>query len=107
MAPPSAEAVALHSMSATEAAQLTQTFRDANLPGTTLGGYFDRAVLDQMLSEPGVAGVRIYHGLNADGSAALVVVGVDAQGSDLVEGTIAEKSRPCPPLCSAASTLSR
>jgi hypothetical protein len=70
-------------MSATEAAQLTQTFRDANLPGTTLGGYFDRAVLDQ------------------------IVVGVDAQGSDLVEGTIAEKSRPCPPLCSAASTLSR
>jgi hypothetical protein len=92
-------------MSTTEAAQLTQAFRDANPPDITVGGYFDRAVFDQMLSEPGVAGVRLYHGLNPDGSAALVVVGVDAQGNDLEDGTIAEKAMPCPPFCSSSSSL--
>ena len=107
MAPPSAEAVALHSMSATEAAQLTQAFRDANPPGTELGGYFDRAVLDQMLGEPGVAGIRIYYGLKLDGSGALVVVGVDAQGNDLDSGTIAELHRPCPPFCGDSSAFIR
>ncbi|NNG15633.1 MAG: hypothetical protein HKM89_04060 [Gemmatimonadales bacterium] len=105
MAPPSAEAVALHAMSVTEAAQLTQAFREANPPGTTVGGYFDRAVLDQMLGESGVAGVRVYYGLNPDGSPALVVVGVDGQGNDLDDGTIAEKYRPCPPFCPDASAL--
>lgn len=104
MAPPSVEAVALHSMSAADAAQLTQAWRDAN-PGTTVGTYFDRAVLDQMLSEPGVTGVRLYHALNPDGSTTLVAVGVDAQGNDLEDGTIAEKARPCPPFCDNASTL--
>jgi hypothetical protein len=94
-------------MSAIEAAQLTQAFRDASPPGATNAGYFDRAVLDQMLGEPGVAGVRVYHGLNTDGATALVVVGVDAQGNDLVEGTIAEKHRPCPPFCDSTSVLSQ
>ena len=107
MAPPSAEAVALHSMSAPEAAELTQAFRDANAPGTVIAGYFDRAVLDQVLSESGVAGLRIYQGINPDGSPALVVVGVDSQGDDLVEGTIAERHRPCPPFCGRSSALSQ
>ncbi len=97
MAPP-ASAVALHAMSLDEAADLTASFRQAN-PGATSAGYFDRAVVDQILSEPGVSGVRVYHALNPDGTEALVVVGVDAQGNDLETGTIAEKSRPCPPFC--------
>ena len=107
MAPPSAEAVALHSMSAPEAAELTQAFRDANAPGTVIAGYLDRAVLDQVLSESGVAGLRIYQGMNPDGSPAVVVVGVDSQGNDLDDGTIAEMARPCPPFCSRSGALGR
>ena len=107
MAPPSTEAVALHAMSAPEADQLTQAFRDANAPGTVIAGYFDRAVLDQLLSESDVAGLRIYQGLNPDGSPALVVVGVDSQGNDLEDGTIAERGRPCPPFCSRSGSLSQ
>jgi len=105
MAPPSAEAVALHAMSAPEAAELTRAYREANAPGTVIAGYFDRAVVDQLLSEPGVAGLRIYHGMNSDGSPALVAVGVDNQGNDLETGTIAEKTRPCPPFCSRSGSL--
>ena len=106
MAPPSAEAVALHAMSAPEAAELTRAYRQANAPGTVIAGYFDRAVVDQLLSESGVAGLRIYQGMNPDGSPALVIVGVDGQGNDLEDGTIAEKGRPCPPFCSKSGSLS-
>lgn len=106
MAPPSAEAVALHAMPPADAAELTQAFREAN-PGAETAGYFDRAVIDQILSEPGVAGLRIYQGMNADSSPALVIVGVDGQGDDLDQGTIAEQHRPCPPFCSKSGVLSQ
>ncbi len=106
MAPPSAEAVALHAMSAPEAAALTQAFREAN-PGAETAGYFDRAAIDQILSEPGVAGLRIYQGMHPDGASALVIVGVDSQGDDLDQGTIAEKHRPCPPFCSRSGELAQ
>ena len=50
-------------------------------------------------------GLRIYHGRNAKGQHALVLVGADADGSDLVDGDIAEQGLPCPPYCGDGSIL--
>ena len=67
--------------------------------------FFGREVLDRILAQPGCAGIRIYHGRNDKGQHALVLVGTDASGGDQLDGTIAEKGRPCPPYCDAQSTL--
>ena len=93
-----------HRISLAEAAALTKAHRNANAGGPK-GHYFDRSALDTILAQPGVSGIRIYHGQNADKSHALVLVGVDGSGADMTSGAIMELGMPCPPYCDAQSTL--
>jgi hypothetical protein len=44
-------------------------------------------------------GLRFYQGRNADGSFAMVLVGVDDTGNDMTDGDILEQHYPCPPYC--------
>ncbi|HTK56037.1 MAG TPA: hypothetical protein VL295_04390 [Gemmatimonadales bacterium] len=93
-----------HRISAAEAATLTKAHRNANASGPN-GHYFDRSAFDTILAQPGVSGIRIYHGQNADKSHALVLVGVDGAGADMTSGAIMEFGMPCPPWCDANSAL--
>jgi hypothetical protein len=43
--------------------------------------------------------LRYYFGRKDDGSSAMILVGVDANGNDMPGGTILEWSYPCPPIC--------
>ena len=70
-----------------------------------LGGRFDRAIIDEILAQPGCTGLRYYYGTTPDGLPALVLVGVNAENEDLWRGTIAEEAWPCPPICSTANPL--
>lgn len=84
-----------------------QRFRAANpAPATEKAAMFWRnGGLDELLAQKGCAGLRIYYGLDARGAPAPVLVGVDAQGSDLTGGTVLEIHLPCPPMCDSSSPL--
>lgn len=61
---------------------------------------FNRAELDELLAQPGCAGIRIYYGKSDDGLLHAVLIGVDKNDNDLLEnGQILEDSRRCPPVC--------
>lgn len=74
---------------------------------THRGGHFPRAVFDELLAQPGCAGVRFYFGSKEDGSLSMVLVGITDNEQDITTGLIAEDFYPCPPFCDATSALIR
>jgi hypothetical protein len=71
------------------------------------GGVFARSAIEKLLAQPGAAGIRYYYARNDDGTPALVLVGVDARGQDMIMETILDKSILCPPFCPSSSELAR
>jgi hypothetical protein len=69
------------------------------------GGLFLRAELDQLLAQPGCAGLRYYYGRKSEGEDTLILVGVDKEGNDMTEGVLLEESFLCPPICGTANVL--
>ena len=87
-----------------QAVQMTTRAREQKLLPIN-AWHFDRAVIDEILAAPNVAGIRIYLGVNDDNAPNVVVVATNAAGADLVASPIAEKGRPCPPYCDDESPL--
>ena len=52
---------------------------------------FDRAAFDQLLSQVGCVGIRIYYGMDEESNVKLVAVGVDKNGQDIHTSTTASK----------------
>ena len=48
---------------------------------------FDRTAFDQILSQEGCVGIRIYYGMDEDLNIKLVVVGVDGNDQDIRQST--------------------
>lgn len=65
-----------------------------------------QALLDVMAPADVVA-VRAYMAIDEDGVQKVVLVGVDANGQDLIDDShiLVDKSKPCPPYCSGESVL--
>jgi hypothetical protein len=93
-----------HKISLTEAADLTKRHKKDH-PKVDHGGFFHREAFDAILKQPGCAGIRIYRGKAEKGTHHFVMVGVDGEGSDMVQGEVMEKCQPCPPFCDAKSPL--
>ena len=92
-----------HKITLDEAKTLVKNFR-VDRPNEQLkAGYFGKDALLELLSQPGVVGLRIYKGKKTDGNENYVLVGVDATGADIVTGTILERTAPCPPFCDPTS----
>jgi len=104
-----------------EAVDLTQRYRKA-APASEHAGFFWGDGIQSILAQPGCVGIRIYHGLGADGTYQPVIVGVDEQGNDITGPATARKSKrtaaaladdavlldqhyPCPPYCPTDSPL--
>ncbi len=83
---------------------LTKAYRDTN-PGAVLGGYFGQKILNDILSQPNCVGVRMYFGIGADGKPSPVLAGVYANGNDIVDGVLGDRSLLCPPYSGAANAL--
>jgi hypothetical protein len=98
-----------HKISKDEARKYTKRFRDKvkrkePLP-PLLPLAFHRDGYDRILSQPGCVAIRAYPALHEDGRTTLVLVGVDADGNDLVDGELAQESETCPPFCSDGNIL--
>ncbi len=95
-----------HSISLSEAAELTANYRET-LTNTAeaKAEYFGKDALLALLDQNACVGVRIYYGLDSTGVKKLVLVGVDADGNDLYEGALMERGIICPPTCSADNPL--
>lgn len=108
--PPSTD----HRVSLKEAVEMVKRFRSSPAPqalgradsaGAFRAGMLPRAAVEDLLSQKGCEGVRIYPAHMADGSPTLVLVGVDGNGNDMTAGIILEKVAPCPPYCPGDSPL--
>ena len=108
------------------AVELTQRYRKA-APASEHGGFFWAEGLLALLAQPSVVGMRYYHGLDADGSYQIVLVGVDGEGRDIVrlarprgakttksaatlsaisgQAVLLDMHWPCPPYCNSTSPL--
>ena len=106
-------------ISLTRAVELTQRYRKA-APASEHSGFFFAKGIADLLSQPGVFGMRVYHGLDADATYRIVLVGVDRQGEDIVgtrqivanaaarslsTAVLLDGHLPCPPWCPPNSPL--
>jgi hypothetical protein len=69
---------------------------------------FDKSLIEDLLKEPGCAGLRVYNSYDENDDLHFVLVGTDANGNDLLPTTeesttevnsIVEDGRRCPPFC--------
>lgn len=87
-----------------EAAALAARFRAAR-PNAVKGLYLGHAAIEAILDQDHCAGMRMYHGVENDGTPHLVSVGVDPDGNDLFLGRLSQRNIPCPPYCGFANPL--
>lgn len=97
-----------HAIALQRAADLTRRHRaeqDPRKRGMDHPYAFRREALDRILSQPGCEGVRFYPAQHEDGSTAIIAVGVDSAGNDILAGDMMQDSFICPPFCSDANAL--
>lgn len=73
-----------HQIHLEAAIELVKRYRRFAGPAAERGGFFWAEPIRRMLSEPGVVGLRYYHGLDADGKYRIILLGVDSDGRDVV-----------------------
>jgi hypothetical protein len=89
-----------HRIGRQDAARLTRRFRGRGRPEKPMPAIaFHRDAFDRILRQPGCVGIRAYPATTESGGDTLVLVGVDAEGNDMVAGELAEFGSTCPPTC--------
>jgi hypothetical protein len=83
--------------------QYVENFRKNPQAPKDKGGSFNRGIFDKILAQPGCEKIKLYWAQEKNGKFTVVLVGVDAEGKDMVNGTIAEAIAPCPPWCDRTS----
>lgn len=94
-----------HSISLTEASELTANYRNAQTGSYIKAEYFGKNAILDLLNQDSCIGMRVYYGLNSEGVQKLVLVGVDTNGDDLTSGLIMEHGLLCPTNCSSSNAL--
>lgn len=79
-----------------EGAAMTKQWRRTNSNGNAV--YYGKNIINQLLSQPGVVGIRFHFAIDTDGKNTLVLVGVDANENDVLS-IIADRGVKCPILC--------
>lgn len=97
-------------------AKMIKTYFDRN-PDDVLAHFMGRNMIEAILAQPGVVGIRMFHALNDLGIKQLVLVGVDCNGNNVLDftevgengemikkkGIVADRARACPPYCGDSS----
>ena len=113
-----------HKITLAQAADLIKRYQRYCGPGGEKGGYFWADPVRKLLAQPGVVGLRYYHGTDEKGGYHIILVGVDKDGKDIVRRAVSaptptkgggkvakammaegggdeilENHWPCPPFC--------
>jgi hypothetical protein len=93
-------------------AKMIKNYFDQN-QDDVLAHFMGRDIIDNILAQPGVVGIRMFYALNELGLRQLVLVGVDSDGKNILnysqvadngeiiknKGIVAGGVRSCPPYC--------
>jgi len=79
-----------------EGAAMTKQWRRSNVNGNAV--YYGKNIINQLIGQQGVVGIRFYFAVDSDGKNTLVLVGVDANENDVLS-IIADRGVKCPILC--------
>lgn len=85
-----------------EGAAMTKQWRNTNSNGNAV--YYGKNIINQLLAQPGVVGIRFYFGIDTDGKNTLVLAGVDANENDVLS-IIADRGMRCPIICGSRNGL--
>lgn len=94
-----------HDIPLSTAAEWTKNYRDSITTGQTIAHYFGGDAIQDIIDQDSCVGLRIYYALDESGNKQLIITGVKANGDDLYQGKLAERSVTCPIDCSAANPL--
>ncbi len=92
-----------HSITLTEAGNMTEAFRVSN-PTEKIGGFFGKKAIQDILDQTDCVGLKFYFARN-NGDLTLVVCGAKANQDDLYNGELAEFSYVDPPYSSSSNPL--
>jgi hypothetical protein len=86
-----------------DASAQTKAYRTAN-PGAIKAHYVGVKKLNDVLSQTGCVGIRIYYAINPSGTKEIMIVGVDANENDITT-LVLDHTLPCPSWCGNANSL--
>lgn len=93
-------------ISLSDAVELAKQFQH-KFPKEIKASFVGTNTLNLILKQQGCVGVRIYNGYDVGLERfAPVFVGVNAEGKDMTDGVILDKTKPCPQYCDPTSPLS-
>ncbi len=98
-------------------AKMIKSYFDQN-PDDVLAHFMGRNMIEAILAQPGVVGIRMFYALNEVGVKQLVLVGADANGNNVLHfdtvnekgevvrknGIVADRVRSCPPYCGSGDS---
>lgn len=88
-----------HVVTFQEAKALKDNYQESAGVEDILAFYYGKTFLLSVLNQQGCVGIRVYNGRKEDGKLELVIVGVNADGDDITDGIMGNRSVPCPPHC--------
>lgn len=83
-----------------EAVSWTAVYREQN-PNRLRAEYFSKSVIEDLLTQNGCLGIRIYKAIDDDNQECLVLVGVNSTG-DMTSGKVFDKGTSCPDKCAVS-----
>ena len=88
-----------HSISLEDASKMTRNFQLQTASDQIIGGFFGKDAVLAIISQEGAVGLRYYYGLDDEGTPHIILIGVEADGNDMIDGLLAERAAACPPHC--------
>lgn len=89
----------------TDAADWTASHRATMGTGDLKGQFYGKNKIMQILNQNDCVGIRIYHGIDSNGTKIMILVGAKANEDDIDSGVIVEQGSPCPPRCGSKNSL--
>lgn len=88
-----------------EGSEMTANYRATINVGDTIALALGKNLVNAILNQSTCVGIRMYFGLDDSGNKQIVLVGVDLNGDDIINGVIVDRGLPCPTACSKKNSL--